>query len=93
MRVLATIILIVALAAIGIASADYVQYTNPSAKDLSNLTLSEIREIFAGDGWFSAGTTGGAGWTPSINAFLEDKGEGKPAGNVSGKAPLRLGGM
>ena len=89
---LISIILVIALLAIGIASADYVQYTSPSAKDLSNLTLSEIREIFAGDGWFSA-DTGGSGWTPSINAFLKDGGEGKPIGNVSKRAPLRLGGM
>lgn len=89
---LISIIMVVALVAIGIASADYVQYTNPSAKDLSNLTLSEIREIFAGDGWFSP-NIGGTGYTPSINAFLKDSGEGKPAGNVTGKAPLRLGGM
>lgn len=91
MRVLATIILIVALAAIGIASADYVKYSTPSAKDLSNLTLSEIRDIFAGDGWFSA-DIGGSGWTPSINAFLKDSGEGNP-GNVTKRVPLRLGGM
>jgi hypothetical protein len=89
---LISIIMVVALVAIGIASADYVQYSNPSAKDLSGLNLSEIREIFAGDAWFSA-DIGGSSWTPSISTFLEDRGEGKPAGNVSGKAPLRLGGM
>ncbi|HON37002.1 MAG TPA: hypothetical protein PLY52_11945 [Methanothrix sp.] len=91
---LISIIMVVALVAIGIASADYVQYSNPSAKDLSGLNASEIEAIFAGDGtgWVVS-DAGGAGWTPSINAFLADKGEGEPIGNVTKKAPLRCGGM
>lgn len=89
---LISIIMVVALVAIGIASADYVQYSSPSAKDLSDLNLSEIREIFSGDAWFSA-DIGGSSWTPSISAFLADKGEGEPIGNVTKKAPLRCGGM
>lgn len=81
------------IAIMGMASADYVQYTSPVAKDLSGLNLSEIEAIFAGDGtgWVVS-DTGGAGWTPSINAFLADNGEGKP-GNVTKKTPLRCGGM
>ena len=85
--------LIALIAIIGTVSADYVQYTNPVAKDLSNLNMSEIRAIFSGDGtgWIVS-DSGGAGWTPSINAFLADNGEGVP-GNVSKKTPLRCGGM
>jgi len=81
------------IAVMGVASADYVQYTNPVAKDLSNLNMSEIRAIFSGDGtgWIVS-DSGGAGWTPSINAFLADNGEGKP-GNVTKRTPLRCGGM
>ena len=81
------------IAIMGIASADYVQYGNPVAKDLSNLNMSEIRAIFSGDGtgWIVS-DSGGAGWTPSINAFLADNGEGKP-GNVTKKTPLRCGGV
>ena len=81
------------IAIMGMASADYVQYTSPVAKDLSGLNLSEIEAIFAGDGtgWVVS-DAGGAGWTPSINAFLADNGEGKP-GNVTKKTPLRCGGM
>ena len=91
MRIIALITL---TALIGIASADYVQYDNPVAKDLSNLNLSEIQAIFSNDGtgWIVS-DSGGAGWTPSINAFLTDKGEGDPIGNVTKKAPLRCGGM
>ena len=90
MRIIALITL---TALIGIASADYVQYDNPVAKDLSNLNLSEIQAIFSNDGtgWIVS-DSGGAGWTPSINAFLADNGEGKP-GNVTKKTPLRCGGM
>ena len=90
MRIIAIIALI---ALIGIASADYVQYDNPVAKDLSNLNLSEIQAIFSNDGagWIVS-DSGGSGWTPSINAFLADGDEGKP-GNVTKKAPLRCGGM
>ena len=85
--------LIALMAIIGMASADYVQYTNPVAKDLSGLNMSEIEAIFAGDGtgWVVS-DAGGAGWTPSINAFLADNGEGKP-GNVTKRTPLRCGGM
>ena len=85
--------LIALMAIIGMASADYVQYGNPVAKDLSNLNMSEIEAIFAGDGtgWVVS-DAGGAGWTPSINAFLADNGEGVP-GNVSKRTPLRCGGM
>ena len=81
------------IAIVGVASADYVQYDNPVAKDLSNLNMSEIQAIFSGDGtgWVVS-DAGGAGWTPSINAFLADNGEGKP-GNVTKKTPLRYGGM
>ena len=91
MKIIAIIALI---ALIGIASADYVQYDNPVAKDLSNLNLSEIQAIFSNDGagWVVS-DSGGAGWTPSINAFLADKGEGEPIGNVTKKEPLRCGGM
>lgn len=90
MKIIAIITLI---ALIGMASADYVQYTSPIAKDLSNLNLSEIQAIFSNDGagWVVS-DSGGAGWTPSINAFLADNGEGKP-GNVTKKTPLRCGGM
>jgi len=86
--------LLTLIALIGMASADYVQYDNPVAKDLSNLNLSEIQAIFSNDGagWVVS-DSGGAGWTPSINAFLTDNGEGKPVGNVTKKAPLRCGGM
>ena len=89
--ILLTMIALVAI--IGTVSADYVQYTNPVAKDLSNLNMSEIRAIFSGDGtgWVVS-DAGGAGWTPSINAFLADNGEGVP-GNVTKKTPLRCGGM
>ena len=85
--------LIALMAIIGMASADYVQYDNPVAKDLINLNMSEIRAIFSGEGtgWIVS-DSGGAGWTPSINAFLADNGEGKP-GNVTKKTPLRCGGM
>jgi hypothetical protein len=85
--------LIALMAIIGMASADYVQYDNPVAKDLSGLNMSEIEAIFAGDGtgWVVS-DAGGAGWTPSINAFLADNGEGKP-GNVTKRTPLRCGGM
>ena len=88
-----SIAIIALIALIGTVSADYVQYTSPIAKDLSNHTLSEIQAIFAGDGtgWVVS-DAGGAGWTPSINAFLADNGEGKP-GNVTKKTPLRCGGM
>lgn len=81
------------MAIIGMASADYVQHDNPVAKDLSGLNMSEIRAIFSGDGtgWIVS-DSGGAGWTPSINAFLADNGEGVP-GNVSKRTPLRCGGM
>jgi len=81
------------IAIVGVASADYVQYTNPVAKDLSNLNMSEIQAIFSGDGtgWIVS-DSGGAGWTPSINAFLADNGEGVP-GNVTKKIPLRCGGV
>lgn len=91
MKIIAIITLI---ALIGIAGADYVQYTSPIAKDLSGLNASEIEAIFAGDGtgWVVS-DAGGAGWTPSINAFLADKGEGEPIGNVTKKTPLRCGGM
>ena len=87
------IALIALIAIMGIASADYVQYTSPVAKDLSGLNMSEIEAIFAGDstGWVVS-DAGGSGWTPSINAFLADGDEGKP-GNVSKKTPLRCGGM
>lgn len=87
------ILLIALIALIGTVSADYVQYTSPVAKDLSNLNMSEIRAIFSGDGtgWIVS-DSGGAGWTPSINAFLADNGEGKP-GNVTKRTPLRCGGM
>lgn len=87
------IALIALIAIMGIASADYVQYTSLVAKDLSNLNMSEIRAIFSGDGtgWIVS-DSGGAGWTPSINAFLADNGEGKP-GNVTKRTPLRCGGM
>lgn len=81
------------IAIMGIALADYVHYTNPVAKDLSGLNMSEIEAIFSGDGtgWIVS-DSGGAGRTPSINAFLADNGEGKP-GNVTKKTPLRCGGM
>lgn len=90
MKIIAIIALI---ALIGIAGADYVQYTSPIAKDLSGLNLSEIQAIFSNDGtgWIVS-DSGGAGWTPSINAFLADNGEGKP-GNVTKKIPLRCGGV
>ena len=89
--ILLTMIAFVAI--IGTVSADYVQYTSPVAKDLSNLNLSEIQAIFSNDGtgWIVS-DSGGAGWTPSINAFLADNGEGKP-GNVTKRTPLRWGGM
>jgi hypothetical protein len=89
--ILLTVIALIAI--MGTASADYVQYDNPVAKDLSNLNLSEIRAIFAGDGtgWIVS-DSGGTGWTPSINAFLADNGEGVP-GNVTKKIPLRCGGV
>jgi hypothetical protein len=89
--ILLTMIAFVAI--IGTVSADYVQYTSPVAKDLSNLNLSEIQAIFSNDGtgWIVS-DSGGAGWTPSINAFLADNGEGKP-GNVTKRTPLRCGGM
>ena len=85
--------MLLALAIMGTVSADYIRYDNPVAKDLSNLNMSEIRAIFSGDGtgWVVS-DAGGAGWTPSINAFLADNGEGKP-GNVTKKTPLRCGGM
>ena len=88
-----SIALIALIALMGIASADYVQYTSPAVKDLSGLNMSEIEAIFAGDGtgWVVS-DAGGAGWTPSINAFLADGDEGKP-GNVTKKTPLRCGGM
>ncbi|HQB53768.1 MAG TPA: hypothetical protein PLX62_12805 [Bacteroidales bacterium] len=81
------------IAIVGVASADYVQYTSPAVKDLSGLNMSEIEAIFAGDGtgWVVS-DAGGAGWTPSINAFLADNGEGVP-GNVTKKIPLRCGGV
>ena len=44
------ILLIALIALIGTVSADYVQYTSPVAKDLSNLNLSEIQAIFSNDG-------------------------------------------
>jgi len=89
--ILLTMIAFVAI--IGTVSADYVQYTSPVAKDLSNLNMSEIEAIFSGDGtgWIVS-DSGGAGWTPSINAFLADNGEGVP-GNVSKRTPLRCGGV
>ncbi len=89
--ILLTMIAFVAI--IGTVSADYVQYTSPVAKDLSNLNLSEIQAIFSNDGtgWIVS-DSGGAGWTPSINAFLADNGEGKP-GTVTKRTPLRCGGM
>lgn len=89
--ILLTMITLIAI--MGVASADYVQYTNPVAKDLSNLNMSEIQAIFSGDGtgWIVS-DSGGAGWTPSINAFLADNGEGVP-GNVTKKIPLRCGGV
>jgi hypothetical protein len=89
--ILLTMIAFVAI--IGTVSADYVQYGNPVAKDLSTLNMSEIRAIFSGDGtgWIVS-DSGGAGWTPSINAFLADNGEGVP-GNVTKKIPLRCGGV
>lgn len=85
--------MLLALAIMGTVSADYIRYDNPVAKDLSNLNMSEIQAIFSGDGtgWIVS-DSGGAGWTPSINAFLADNGEGKP-GNVTKKTPLRCGGM
>ena len=89
--ILLTMIAFVAI--IGTVSADYVQYTSPAVKDLSNLNMSEIRAIFSGDGtgWIVS-DSGGTGWTPSINAFLADNGEGVP-GNVTKKTPLSCGGM
>ena len=88
-----SIAIIALIALIGTVSADYVQYTNPVAKDLSNLNLSEIEAIFTGDGMgWVVSDAGGAGWTPSINAFLADGDEGVP-GNVTKKTPLRCGGM
>lgn len=88
-----SIAIIALIALIGIAGADYVQYTSPIAKDLSGLNASEIQAIFSNDGtgWIVS-DSGGAGWTPSINAFLTDNGEGVP-GNVTKKTPLRCGGM
>ena len=85
--------MLLALAIMGTVSADYIRYDNPVAKDLSNLNMSEIQAIFSGDGtgWIVS-DSGGAGWTPSINAFLADNGEGKP-GNVTKRTPLRCGGM
>ena len=85
--------MLLALAIMGTVSADYIRYDNPVAKDLSNLNMSEIRAIFSGDGtgWIVS-DSGGAGWTPSINAFLADNGEGVPS-NVSKRTPLRCGGM
>jgi len=85
--------MLLALAIMGTVSADYIRYDNPVAKDLSNLNMSEIQAIFSGDGtgWIVS-DSGGAGWTPSINAFLADNGEGVP-GNVSKRTPLRCGGM
>ena len=85
--------MLLALAIMGTVSADYIRYDNPVAKDLSNLNMSEIEAIFSGDGtgWIVS-DSGGAGWTPSINAFLADNGEGVP-GNVTKKIPLRCGGM
>jgi len=87
------IVIITLIALIGMASADYISYDNPVAKDLSGLNMSEIEAIFSNDeaGWVVS-NLGGAGWTPSINAFLVDNGEGVP-GNVSKKTPLRCGGM
>jgi hypothetical protein len=87
--ILLTMIAFVAI--IGTVSADYVQYTNPVAKDLSNLNQSEIQAIFGSSGWIMS-DAGGAGWTPSINAFLTDRGEGIPE-NVTPRTPLRCGGM
>jgi hypothetical protein len=86
--------MLLALAIMGTVSADYIRYDNPVAKDLSNLNMSEIQAIFSNDGagWVVS-DSGGAGWTPSINAFLTDNGEGEPIGNVTKKAPLRCGGM
>jgi hypothetical protein len=85
--------MLLALAIMGTVSADYIRYDNPVAKDLSNLNMSEIQAIFSGDGtgWIVS-DSGGAGWTPSINAFLADNGEGVP-GNVTKKIPLRCGGV
>ena len=85
--------MIALIAIVGVVSADYVQYTSPVAKDLSGLNMSEIEAIFSNDGtgWIVS-DSGGAGWTPSINAFLADNGEGVP-GNVTKKIPLRCGGV
>lgn len=85
------IIFLAVLMTAGIAvSEDYVQYHGAAAKDLSNLNITELQDIFSGDGWFSA-DLGGSMWTPSINAFLTDGDEGTPQ-NVTKRAPLRLGG-
>lgn len=79
------------VALIGMATADYVRYDGVLAKDLSNLNQSEIQAIFGSSGWIMS-DAGGAGWTPSINAFLTDRGEGMPE-NVTPRTPLRCGRM
>jgi hypothetical protein len=81
---------LVAVALVGIAAADYVKYDG-MPKDLSNLNQSEIQAIFGSTGWIMS-DAGGAGWTPSINAFLTDRGEGMPE-NVTPRTPLRCGGV
>lgn len=84
------ILALMVVALISIAAADYVQYDG-MPKDTSNLNQSEIQAIFGSSGWIMS-DAGGAGWTPSINAFLTDRGEGMPE-NVTPRTPLRCGGV
>jgi len=91
MRIL--IFAVIALVAIGIASGqDFVKGTQKGGPvELSGLS-GDIFEgaFFQSDGWYMDMTS--YGLTSSQAAFLKDDAkDGKPAGNVTGKQPLRCG--
>lgn len=89
MKVLLTIILLFVFLVVysyGVDAEDYVKHTGGTiAKDLSNLTLEEIRAIFDGnDGWILESDP--SMLTASQNAFLRDnEADGKPLGVPTGK--------
>ena len=83
------VVMLLSMAGTATRDTDLIRAESPIAKDLGALTLSEIRAIFANDGWF-AGNLGSAGYTPSQNAFLRDDPDaGTPMGQS--REPLRLG--
>jgi hypothetical protein len=86
MRKIFALLMIIAMAIIGIAFAeDYIKVTDTPIKDLGNLSLDEIDAIFSGgDSWFM--NAGPSQYTPSQMGFLKNNEEdGEPIGNVTPK--------